>query len=175
MVVAVAARPAEATSAVKWRVPLVEASTLAPSRAAATTMHCAEVTSMAPNYVPVPITSEGGGPCRGKAVRASLATAGCLLSANIAGGAFRAWKIVRAVKKGFGVRGLVAIAAGACGSAWLALLDLGECLGAQADGDMRLAEVQGHLRTLEAIDAEVTAYLADHGSREGPVITEELR
>ena len=94
---------------------------------------------------------------------------------NVAGGAFRAWKIVKAVKKGFGVKGLVAAAAGACGTAWLALLDLVECLGdAQADGDTRLAEVQGHLRTLAAMDAELTAYLADHGSPEGPVIPEEL-
>ena len=72
------------------------------------------------------------------------------------------------------MKGLVAAAFGACSSAYLSLLDLVECLGAQADGDTRLAEVQRHLRTLAAMDAELTAYLADHGNPEGPMIPEEL-
>jgi len=156
-------------------VPLVEASTLAPSRVATATMHCAEVMGVAPSYVLVPVASEDGGPCRGKSWRTSLAVAGCVASANVAVGAFRAWRIVRAVRKGLGVKGLLGAAMGACGTAWLALLDLAECLGGQAAyGDTRLAEVKHHLRTLAEFDAELTAYLADHGNPEGPVIPEEL-
>ncbi len=174
IVAAMVARPAEATSSVEWRVPLVEASTLAPSRVAAIAMPCAEVAGMAPSYAPVPVASEDGGPCRGKGWRASVAVAGCLASANVAGGAFRAWRIVRAVRRGLGVKGLIGAAVGVCGTAWMALLDLAECIGGQAYGDTRLAEVQRQLSTLAAFDAELTAYLADHGNPEGPVIPEEL-
>lgn len=73
------------------------------------------------------------------------------------------------------MRGFVSAALGVCGTAYLAGLEWVECMGAQAYGDVRLAEIQRHLRTLAAIDAELIAYLADHGNPEGPVIPEELR